>query len=85
MNNHAERVAKFYEGDLGFWKATCSDCPLLPHTRALGQKDPECAGGMVTNMQGPLVLKRCEHLGRGGDDGFRVYGDQLRVNCTKES
>lgn len=80
-----ERLGVFAEDELGLWKITCADCPLLPHTRALGQKDPECVGGMVTNMQGPVVLKRCEHLGRAGDGGMRADGDALFMDCGKEA
>lgn len=79
-----DRLGIYDEGNFGLWKITCADCPLLPHTRALGQKAPECAGGMATNMQGPVVLKRCDHLGRTGDGGFRSEGEQLFVDCTKE-
>lgn len=79
----AERLGTYNEGALGLWSVTCADCPLLPHTRALGQKPPECAGGMATNMQGPIVLKRCSHLGRAGDAGFRTEDEQLFVDCTQ--
>lgn len=58
----ATRVVKYDEGNSGLWSMTCAECPLLPHTQALGQKPPECAGGIATNLQGPVQLRSCQHL-----------------------
>jgi hypothetical protein len=77
----ADRTGEYDEGNFGMWKITCRSCPLMPHTQALGQKAPECAGGMATNMQGPVILKRCPHLGNTGEKGFRVEGETLVVDC----
>ena len=58
----ATRTVKYDEGVLGMWSMTCAECPLIPHAAALGQNPPECAGGIATNMQGPVPLKTCKHL-----------------------
>lgn len=79
------RQAVYDEGDFGMWSVACADCPLKPHTDALGQRPPQCAGGMATNMQGPVVLKRCDHMGRQGDGGLKREGEQLLVDCMKDA
>jgi hypothetical protein len=56
-------AATYTEGAAGIWSLTCAECPLIPHAEALGQKAPDCMGGIATNMQGPIVMHRCKHAG----------------------
>ena len=72
------RETKFNEGDAGIFEVTCETCPLLPHLNALGQKPRPCMAGIVTNVQGPVVLKKCEHL---DDKGAETKGGVLLLNC----
>ena len=73
------RVVKYDEGMAGLWRMTCAECPLIPHTKALGQQQPECAGGIATNMQGPVQLKACAHL---VPDSFaNAAGNEITIGC----
>lgn len=56
------RIVTYTEGDGGIFSVTCAECPLKPHAEALGQKAPECTGGIATNMQGPVPLASCKYL-----------------------
>jgi hypothetical protein len=55
------RAVEYTEGDTGIWSLTCAECPLKPHAEALNVKPPRCAGGIATNMPGPMVLDKCQH------------------------
>lgn len=56
------RIAATYtEGNAGIWSINCEDCPLAHHAAALGQKAPHCLSGIATNMQGQIVLNKCQH------------------------
>ncbi len=65
----------------GFWHIASDDCPLRPHALALDQKPPQCLAGLVTNMQGAVVVHRCKHMH--GDLDVGEGGPW--VDCTKES
>jgi hypothetical protein len=56
------RAVKYVEKDGGLWSMTCDECPLLPHSEALGQDAPRCASGIATRMQGPVPLQTCHNL-----------------------
>ena len=56
------RAVSYAEKDGGLWSMTCAECPLLPHTEALGQAAPRCSCGIATKMQGPIALQKCGHL-----------------------
>lgn len=72
---NATRIVQYDEGVAGIWSMTCAECPMRPHTDVLGQRPPECAGGIATNMQGPLMLRSCRNLVAGSfanDDQGRI-------------
>jgi hypothetical protein len=76
----ALRAVTYAEGDAGLWSMTCVECPLLPHTEALGQTAPACASGIATNMQGPVLLRSCKHL---EPDSFANAPDNaITVRCN---
>ena len=76
------RAVKYAEGNAGLWSMTCAECPLLPHAEALGQSAPECAGGIATNMQGPVLLRSCKHL---EPDSFANAADNaITVRCNHD-
>lgn len=73
-----KREAILTEGEAGIFKVTCETCPLLPHTEALSQPAKSCMSGVITNVQGPVVLNKC---------GFAYAlesNDSLLVECKKE-
>ena len=74
------RVVKYVEKDGGLWSMTCAECPLLPHAEALDQDAPQCASGIATTMQGPIVIKTCRHLAR---DSYRNNADgDITIDCN---
>ena len=73
-----KREAILTEGEAGIFKVTCETCPLLPHTEALGQPAKSCMSGLITNIQGPVVLNKCEFVGELESE------DLLVVECKKE-
>lgn len=75
MKRNVEMVMENKE--IGAWSIKCKDCPLLPHLKALKQKEKCCVAGLITNVQGPVPLARCEHFG--GDDTLK--DDPLSLEC----
>jgi hypothetical protein len=55
------RPVTYTEGNAGIWSIDCAACPLKPHFEAIGRPVKPCAGGIATNMQGPVVLQNCPH------------------------
>ena len=55
------REVAFTEGNAGIWDLTCPTCPLRVHSEALGEKHRVCAHGVITNIQGPVVMGTCNH------------------------
>lgn len=70
----------YTDGDAGIWHLDCSECPLQPHLDALGMKGKGCAGGIATNMQGPVLMWNCPHSG--GSDSLRNDPENvLTIEC----
>jgi len=67
---------------IGEWKLICKTCPLLQHLLALGMEARPCMAGMTTNIQGIIVLKKCEHY---VEDSFDKIGKIVTVKCKKEN
>jgi len=74
------RRVKFTEGNAGIWDLSCSTCPLLAHTEALGEKPRVCAHGIITNIQGPVPMGTCKHHQK---DSLVNEGGSLFLLCTK--
>lgn len=68
--------------NLGVWRLACAQCPLLPHTEALGMKPRACADGLSTNIQGHVVINTCEHYAK---DSLRNDAGVLKLECGKEA
>lgn len=68
--------ATYTENDRGIWSVNCADCPLKTHAVALGQLAPDCVSGIVTNMQGPVILRQCSHA-----DDLRNESAGLVILC----
>jgi hypothetical protein len=87
-----KRAVAYDEGNFGLWAITCATCPLKPHAKALGQRTPDCAAGIATNMQGPIPTKVCKHtntesLRNEADNGLSIecrYGDDASGANDKE-
>lgn len=78
MITETKRIVEYTEGNAGIWSATCEACPLKVHTDALGQKTPNCAHGIATNMQGPIVFGTCKNY---RNDSMANEGKSLTVVC----
>ena len=66
---------------IGSWRIACSECPLLPHTKALGVPARNCAAGFSTNMQGAITTSTCEHYEK---ESLRDEDGKLTLKCKKE-
>ena len=73
-------VSQDLKSIIGAWQVNSQDCPLLPHLKALGKQPQDCASGIETNVQGPVVLKTCEHYAK---DSIWEDGGILVINCQK--
>jgi hypothetical protein len=73
-----KRTAIFTEGDCGVFDLSAPDCPLLVHTQALGQKAPACCHGIVTNMQGPVVMGTCKHY---AEESAENVDGAIQIGC----
>lgn len=60
------------------WVVESEECPLRPHTDALGKKPPRCASGMMTNVQGAVPIHLCKYYQQ---DSIVKDGDLMTVMC----
>lgn len=82
MSKNLKVKVQLESDDKAIWFARCSECPMHPHQKALGQKLQECQAGMVTNMQGPVPIHTCQHLVKQPDkQSFGESKDGLFVTC----
>ena len=62
----------------------CATCPLLPHFEAIGTAAQPCVAGVMTNLQGPVPIKSCDHYIK--DSIANVVADNsLSIKCRKEA
>ena len=80
LKGSVRRRVKFTEGIAGIWDLSCSTCPLLAHTEALGEKPRACVHGIVTNIQGPVPMGTCKHHLK---DSLVNESGSLFLLCTK--
>jgi len=60
----------------------CSSCPLISHFEAIGAPAAPCVAGVMTNMQGPVPVKSCQHYVK--DSIANVTEDNsLSIICRK--
>lgn len=77
----ARRAVTYSEGNAGVWSIDCEECPLKPHYEALVLQQKGCAGGIATNMQGPVVLWNCPHSA-GTTTVKNEPGNKLSIECN---
>ena len=61
------------------WAIRCDECPMKPHTDALGQAAPICASGLMTNLQGAVPVHMCKHYAK---ESIRNDSGALTVECS---
>lgn len=71
---------KMIDEERGFWKADCDECPLTEALKTLNQPPRSCVSGIITNMQGPVVVSKCEFYA--GD--HTTKSDPFSIGCNKD-
>lgn len=69
------REAKLKKGKMGLWEITAESCPLRKAAEMLEQKQPCCGAGVMTNIQGAVVLSQCK---------FSTEKKKIFIWCNKE-
>jgi hypothetical protein len=67
--------------DIGF-RISCATCPLIPALKELDEEPRPCVSGIVTNVQGPVVMGTCKHYKP--DSVSNGEGKTLWLECGKE-